>query len=295
MKYLAWLARKLETKGETEFLIEGIQPNWLSSIKQKIFYRIFVALFFSLIEGMIGILIGGFFGIATSGIFARWEVLIDSLIQGLIRGGIIALIIGLILGFVFGFNSIELREKISISFIKSGKSIIFSGLISGIWFGLWFGLFSGLLYGLFAGPFLGLLFGLKISETNNKNYPNQGTWYSLKNGLMTILICIFICVLIFGLFFFLITRSIFSPVAGAIFGSILGLILGSIFGLLFGLGATIQHFSLRLILYLNGNIPWNYAKFLEHAVKHRFIQRVGGRYRFMHDLLRKHFAQMPLN
>jgi hypothetical protein len=67
-----------------------------------------------------------------------------------------------------------------------------------------------------------------------------------------------------------------------------------IIGLIIGLDAVIQHISLRLVLYRNGYIPWNYAKFLDHAAKHRFIQRVGGRYRFMHDLLRKHFAQMPL-
>ena len=68
-----------------------------------------------------------------------------------------------------------------------------------------------------------------------------------------------------------------------------------VFGLIFGLMSVIRHFTLRLILYQNGDIPWNYAKFLDHAAKHRFIQPVGGRYRFMHDLLRKHFAQMPLS
>jgi predicted lipid-binding transport protein (Tim44 family) len=66
-------------------------------------------------------------------------------------------------------------------------------------------------------------------------------------------------------------------------------------GLFCGGNAVIQHIIIRLILYQNGGIPWNYARFLDHAVQHRFIQRVGGRYRFMHDLLRKHFAQMPLN
>jgi len=41
-----------------------------------------------------------------------------------------------------------------------------------------------------------------------------------------------------------------------------------------------------------GSIPWNFKLFLEHATQHRFIQRTGGRYRFIHDLLREHFAQM---
>ncbi len=54
-------------------------------------------------------------------------------------------------------------------------------------------------------------------------------------------------------------------------------------------------FEQEVKAFINRSIPWNYAKFLEYAANLRFIQRVGGRYRFMHDLLRKHFAQMPLS
>ena len=85
---------------------------------------------------------------------------------------------------------------------------------------------------------------------------------------------------------------------GLSFGLKAALIIGITFGItsafLYGLLAFIQHCILRFFLwYVEKNIPWNYAKFLDHAVKQRFIQRVGGRYRFMHDLLRKHFADMP--
>ena len=38
--------------------------------------------------------------------------------------------------------------------------------------------------------------------------------------------------------------------------------------------------------------PLTITRFLDHAARHRFIQRVGGRYRFMHDLLRQHFAAL---
>jgi len=54
----------------------------------------------------------------------------------------------------------------------------------------------------------------------------------------------------------------------------------------------IQHFSLRLILYFNGYIPWNYARFLDYCTERMLLQRVGGRYRFIHKLLQDHFAQM---
>ncbi len=76
---------------------------------------------------------------------------------------------------------------------------------------------------------------------------------------------------------------------------ILGLISGLILGLIFGGGiACIQHFVLRLILYRNGFIPWNYARFLDYATDRIFLQKVGGGYIFIHRLLLEHFAQMEL-
>ncbi len=119
-----------------------------------------------------------------------------------------------------------------------------------------------------------------ILEIESKNFANQGIWNSLKNGL--------IVGLIFGL-----VGLMYGLNYGLNYGLMYGLNYGLIFGLIGGLGSVIQHFTLRLILYRNCSIPWNYAKFLEHAANLRFIQRVGGRYRFMHDLLRKYFAQMP--
>jgi hypothetical protein len=56
--------------------------------------------------------------------------------------------------------------------------------------------------------------------------------------------------------------------------------------------ACILHFSLRLVLWYNGYIPWNYAKFLNHATERRLMQRIGGRYRFIHRLLLEHYAEM---
>ncbi|MDZ8258084.1 zinc-ribbon domain-containing protein [Nostoc sp. ChiQUE01b] len=66
------------------------------------------------------------------------------------------------------------------------------------------------------------------------------------------------------------------------------------FGILIGIVVTgipvIKHFILRIILSSNRYAPWNYAKFLDYCTDRLFLQRVGGGYRFMHDLLRQHFA-----
>ena len=56
--------------------------------------------------------------------------------------------------------------------------------------------------------------------------------------------------------------------------------------------ACLQHFTLRLILYFKGFIPWNYAKFLDWASDKLFLQKVGGGYIFIHRSLMEHFAEM---
>ncbi|MDF5730224.1 MAG: zinc-ribbon domain-containing protein, partial [Rhizonema sp. PD38] len=66
---------------------------------------------------------------------------------------------------------------------------------------------------------------------------------------------------------------------------------GILIGILAGGIPAIKHFILRVILWSSGSIPWNYAKFLDYCTNRLFLQRVGGSYRFMHDLLRQHFAK----
>ena len=51
-----------------------------------------------------------------------------------------------------------------------------------------------------------------------------------------------------------------------------------------------QHLALRIILCGQKKIPWNYAQFLNYAAERRLLQKTGGRYRFLHDSLRKYFC-----
>jgi signal peptidase I len=62
---------------------------------------------------------------------------------------------------------------------------------------------------------------------------------------------------------------------------------GSLLFGMFTISNPIKHGLLRLLLWANGSIPWNYAAFLDRANKLRLIQSMGGRYRFVHDLLRE--------
>lgn len=89
-----------------------------------------------------------------------------------------------------------------------------------------------------------------------------------------------------------------------ILGAIATLVSGSIWGLIAGAAAAvisallppipaIERFVLHLVLWSNGCIPWNYQRFLDAAAGRLLLQKTGyRRYRFIHDLLQKHFAEM---
>ena len=209
---------------------------------------------------MLGSLFGLAYG-ALAGVHA-WQYVggIEGQIVGWIIG-IIAGIIGVIIGAIITMLGVTLLSGLIFGLIGGA-----GGLISGLWVGL-------------------------ISESVElKARPNQGIKRSTINSLRAGLFF----GLIFGLGIGLISGHFLGLSMGLIIGLRAGLFIGFLGGLNYGGRACIQHLSLRLTLYQANCIPWNYARFLEHAVKHRFIQRTGGRYRFVHDLLRKHFAAMPL-
>ena len=67
-----------------------------------------------------------------------------------------------------------------------------------------------------------------------------------------------------------------------------------LFGFRWGGGlACFQHICLRFVLWQSGVAPWNLARFLDYCVERRLLQRVGGRYRFLHRELLDHFATQP--
>jgi len=136
----------------------------------------------------------------------------------------------------------------------------------------------GILSGLIFGGIVGMIRGLTKPGIDEYYRPNQGIFQSVGNSL------------IFGL----ITGIIMFM--GAKFLRLITITWG-IYGLCFGMAAGggaafLKHFILRLILYFNGDIPWNYARFLDWATERIFLQKVGGGYIFIHRLLLEHFARM---
>ena len=83
-----------------------------------------------------------------------------------------------------------------------------------------------------------------------------------------------------------------GPSTGLKVGLILGTIVGAFVGYFQGGSAVIQHYTLRLILWLNGDTPLNFIKFLDQCAKLIFLKKVGGGYIFIHRMLLDYFADL---
>ena len=58
--------------------------------------------------------------------------------------------------------------------------------------------------------------------------------------------------------------------------------------------SILQHIALRLVCVINRYAPVRYDLLLDYCTERLFLQRLGGRYRFMHRFLQEYFAKMPL-
>ena len=71
---------------------------------------------------------------------------------------------------------------------------------------------------------------------------------------------------------------------------IVGLSVGPIAGLNRGGSAVIKHYTLRLILWINGCMPFNFIKFLDQCSRLILLKKVGGSYIFIHRMLLEYFC-----
>ncbi|MCC3588086.1 serine protease [Microcoleus sp. PH2017_30_WIL_O_A] len=192
-----------------------------------------------------------------------------------------------------------------ISFIESGFDkigvVLKSSLTAG---GIFF--FLGLPFISYLAVLFGLNVGLTSHEVEKKSLPNQGV---KRSALIFIIVTPILAVVYRYITFFsfdiqIIFVNLFGGDADGLFRMQSGirqvmLSCGLLFslssGIRFGGRTFIQHFSLRLLLWLFGLIPRNYARFLGYATERRFLQQAGGRYWFIHRFLQEHFAEMPLH
>lgn len=140
--------------------------------------------------------------------------------------------------------------------------------------------------------FGGIYGGFRIQEKGvnpEEARPNQGIRRSRKYALISLATLMPAAALV---------GWVIDSVRNPFFLGCIGLTLGLIGGLGAGEGSgivCIQHFTLRVILWCKGYIPWNYARFLNYASERIFLRKTGGSYVFIHRMLLEHFAQMKLD
>lgn len=191
------------------------------------------------------------------------------------------------------------------------------GLLTCLIFALCFGLVSGMARGSAYGIALGFVFGPIIgvsvgvagtlsslfnsgleSDMLQKQHmmrPNEGIHRSARNavfaaavfgpigGIISGIVC--------GISFALIGHLTAWYVLAGCFAIVFGILFSFYFLMIRGFIACLEHICLRYYLWRRGYTPLKYVRFLNYAVEHILLQRIGGGYMFVHRLLLDYFAQ----
>jgi DNA polymerase III delta prime subunit len=287
---IVFAAKAMEQESQTELLIEKIQPTWLQNKRQQLLYQSIVGLNGGLIAGLIGGLIGG-----------------------LTVGLIVALTVGMVGVLKADIEPVE-AIKISISrqaqreTLSSLRKNLIVGLMVALTVGLTVGLSYWLSYSRRVGLMVGLSYGIGLlmvmlsvwlirglkADIEDRISPNQGIKNSRQNVLLLTGTALLTAILFKLLLEHLLAGKI-SPleISFIVSGPLIPWIWLSFYeggGL-----ALCQHIALRIVFAWNGYAPYRYDKLLDYCTERLLLQRIGGRYRFMHKLLQEHFAKMSLD
>ena len=282
-RWLTCLAQQLQKESETEFLIEKMQPSWLSAYHHSA-YIVILGFIFTVINGLVS---GAILGLRDGIIFGA--------VYGL-HGGLSALTVispvEKIQFFIRALINTKNSQRLVIGMVGMFLGMCF-GMPLEVLYGTSLALVSGVLSGLILTLALGLLKVSKV-ELTTRIYPNQGIFSSAKNTFIVLTISFIAASFTQALLFPLLNHVSFGEVANK---GLMILLIGLIWYVVCENAgqACIQHFSLRFVLFFSRSIPWNYARFLNYATERLFLQRVGGRYRFIHKLLQEHFAEMEVS
>ena len=227
------------------------------------------------------------------------------------------IIIGLIFAFLFGNSSarnllkrdIDRVEQLTWSSSNGLKGAI-GGFFLGVLLDLFFQLISTMLFPerpplsifpiiSFFGVLLGVLsLGFSNKEIQKTDRPEAVIRSNLRNGTIFGLVafcCAFPLFSLLGLYFD--QMDISRPLAGRLgittpltYGLFTGLFFSLLVFFRFGALSVLKFMALRIILRINGHLPWNVSRFLDHAVHCGVLRRVGGAYFFMHRILMEHLG-----
>jgi len=304
VSWLTWLAKQMVQKHQSVFLIENLQPTWLGA---RTYQRIYVAICYFLIIGL--------------AFLAGWLLMIRPI--STLFGERFATVMLFVLGF-FALNGVlaimgegEHGEKLRK--IEPVESLKWS--LKGLGISLGLAILAGRLSASILSPFqalrqetgpfsqipdfrhIGLQVGALVMlegvlnrgvsrrEIEVKSSPNQAIRRSAGHALVGGPVVGLLTGVVAWEWMGMLAEQLGpSNLLLARLGFIAGGILTGVWK--FGGLAVLQHAVLRVMLYLHGHIPWNYAHFLDYAAERIFLRKVGGGYIFVHRLLLEHFATM---
>lgn len=180
-----------------------------------------------------------------------------------VRGALIGLAIGLVWWFIRGFDTrawlFAIRTEADLRWLLWS---VLTGIISGFF-----------------------LMGMQAAAVEAKIRPNQGIRLSAKYAALFTTIAV-LCTLIAvpPMERILLNSSNPQPFIWWSFTMAIALWFGGL--------EVIRHYTLRFMLWRQGRMPWNYARFLDHCVDLVFLRRVGGGYIFIHRYLMEYFASL---
>jgi hypothetical protein len=189
--------------------------------------------------------------------------------------------------------------------IASCVGAIFT-LVSGTFYGFEYGIRYGLIAGLIAGVVVGVVGVLAsllhhawspaLLATTRLFRPNEGMHRSLLNAILVGFLFAPVSGLISGITcgvaFGVLGHLESWPILGIGFAIIFGLYIGFQFAMIHGGIAWLSHYLLRLFLWNAGVAPLNVVPFLDDAVEHVILRKLGGGYMFSHRVLLDYFASV---
>jgi DNA polymerase III delta prime subunit len=296
--WLGWLARHIDKQSEHEFLIENLQPALLMNRKQIMLYSVLGGLIFGLMGGLVfGLFIGPGSGLFVTSVIATLFVIrrSDDAIATIDAKPTTASLMQFI--FVRQLNQLLLFFGVAVAVVT-----FYAEGIGSFIFLLAIVLLVGLLVRLtIALP--SLLIGSFVFRVNRflegdiavRTEPNQSIRETLLYVLrsVTMFMPLLIAIKVTPLFWSGKLTGPFPLEATALF-NLLGVIAAiALWSSIFDSAlACAQHLALRLVLFQARAIPWNYAHFLSSCCERHLLQRVGGRYQFIHPLLQGRLAEM---
>lgn len=295
---LIFIAKSLNQDFQADFVVERIQPKHLQKKEELILYQRICYLFFAIVAALIPNLLNRF-------ILPRTDFA-ENLVP-------FAVLVILFLSFpwlkyALEIDTIKIAEKfnfISIvaRFERSFLSVLFSisssllivtaGIIDHypqVQYVVFFPIVIS--SGVLINKIIEWIFLNAREEIDDSQSFNQVFRKSILNIILFILFVLVIFLMIrwrlsFGLEA-IIEKGIYSNVLLSY------LIYIIFFASCEVLRPWVQHYILRRVMVWNKYYVPPYDLFLDYCTERRLLQRIGGRYRFMHKLLQDHFAAMDL-